>query len=113
MSPKRTSASMMPGSFSPWPVPLSGSMSEAELSNTSRIPGRSSRRDATTDSQADVSGGQSYAHGSLGNEYPRRLEVMMRNGAVDDFGELVWRPHRIDESVLVKVLRCLDTGGER
>ena len=29
------------------------------------------------------------------------------------FGELVWRPHRIDESVLVKVLRGLDTGGER
>ena len=55
-SPKRASASTDPGCDSPSPVPLSRVTSVAASASSSRMPGRSSRRVRSTDSQAGTSG---------------------------------------------------------
>ena len=120
--PKRASASSSPGSFSPAPVPDSPTTSVAAVRSSRRTPGRSSRRDAVTTSQAVRSSSGSSASvpssgvGPLGAAdvgVPRLARGQHPQRPVGDVADLLVRDDGVDQAALGEVLGGLHALGER
>ena len=120
--PKRARASSSPGSFSPAPVPDRPTTSVAAVRSSRRTPGRSSRRDAVTTSQAlrpssgssasvpssavgRSASGDVAVPGGPGGEHPQR--------PVGDLGDLLVRDDGVDQAVVGQVLGGLHARRER